>query len=77
MRLGLCLCTVFPALSIISKMTDRELAFFDMCVASILSFQFHPANHLAGVGPIDDEIDKAIDVAFRAVVARREFLRKE
>lgn len=54
-------------------MSDSDRIFFDMCVVSILSFQYHPGND--STRPPDDQaIDRVMQVAKRALLRRNEIL---
>lgn len=54
-------------------MNEADRIFFDMCVVSILSFQFHPGNDSSRL-PNDEVVQRAIDVALIALRARARVL---
>ena len=53
--------------------TERELAFFDMCLVSILSFQYHPGNDQSRP-PDEEAIRRVMLVAALATRLRRSYL---
>lgn len=59
-----------------SSLRDHDRQFFDMALVSILSFQFHPGNHIDQTDPaaVDAAVRNATYVASVALRSRSEFL---
>jgi len=55
-------------------MSDDEIRFFDMCIVSILSFQYHPGND-ATRDPDSVAIARVFGVADLALQMRREYMK--
>jgi len=53
------------------ELTDSDRIFLDMAFVSILSFQFHPANHAAVT---DEALDYALSIAVLALQKRNAFI---
>lgn len=54
-------------------MSDSDRIFFDMCVVSILSFQYHPGND-SSRPPDSEAIRRVFTIALLALEIRKEFL---